>query len=178
MTIHTGGYMDAHRGLDGRMLWSYRMLYIQHCNNVFVLAQTFTYYKTCTSSWVDNCVYVVDGSISVDVGMGGVVGRETEATQRMALVQVQYINTLIKIKWSVFISGSSSRGGKCLVPNSEGANANPGEGNQCGETSCWIRFGRRWGRQKHPQAPWKTPHTSLFTLAYTQKSSFSNYNWF
>ena len=86
MTIHTGGYMDAHRGLDGRMLWSYRMLYIQHCNNVFVLAQTFTYYKTCTSSWVDNCVYVVDGSISVDVGMGGAVGRETEAAQQTALV--------------------------------------------------------------------------------------------
>ena len=43
-------------------------------------------------------MYVVNGSISVDVGMGGVVGRETEAAQRTALVQVQYINTLIKIK--------------------------------------------------------------------------------
>ena len=74
------------------------MLYIQHCNNAFVLAQTFTYYKTCTFSWVDNCVYVVDGSISVDVGMGGVVGRETEAAQRTALVQMQYINALIKLK--------------------------------------------------------------------------------
>jgi hypothetical protein len=53
-------------------------------------------YITCTFSWVDDCMYVVDGSISVDVSMGGVVGRQTKAAQGTTLVQVQYINTLIK----------------------------------------------------------------------------------
>ena len=56
------------------------------------------HYQTCTFSWVDDCVYVVNGSISVDVGMGGVVGGETEAAQWTTLVQVQYINALIKTK--------------------------------------------------------------------------------
>ena len=41
-------------------------------------------------------MYVVDGSIPVDVSMGGVVGRETKAAQGTALIQVQHINTLIK----------------------------------------------------------------------------------
>ena len=50
-----------------------------------------------TFSWVDYCMYVVDGSISVDVSVGGVVRRETKAAQGTTLVQVQHINTLIEI---------------------------------------------------------------------------------
>ena len=83
-------------------------------------------------------MYVVDRSISVDVGMGGVVGRETHSrctADGLGTGAIhQYPNTIKVI--SVYFRILLKRG-KCLVPKkSKGANANPGEGNQCGETSC------------------------------------------
>ena len=38
---------------------------------------------------------VVDGTVSIDVSMGGVIGREAETAQRATLVEVQHVNALM-----------------------------------------------------------------------------------
>ena len=48
-----------------------------------------------TFSRIDNGMDVVYGTVSVDVSMGGVVGREAETAERAALIQVKHINTLV-----------------------------------------------------------------------------------
>ena len=45
-------------------------------------------YMTYTFSRIDNGMDVVYGTISVDVSVGGVVGREAETAERAALIQV------------------------------------------------------------------------------------------
>ena len=47
-----------------------------------------------TFSWVDHSMHVVYSPISVDVSVGGVVGREMEAAERSTLIQVKHNDAL------------------------------------------------------------------------------------
>ena len=50
--------------------------------------------STHTFPRIDHSMDVVNSAISIDVSMGGVIGREAETAQRATLVQVQHINAL------------------------------------------------------------------------------------